>query len=250
MKNGLKEKFLDPSGWTRSSDEGRPVAADGRALPWFTYGAIELLHQVVRPEDRVFEFGAGASTLWWQERVRRLYSIDHDLDWVDRLKPQLANDTKLRHIAIDTPVPPEVRDSVADFFQRPRRRTWPYDEARIIRRGLEDDRFVAYATAIATLTEADELFDFIVIDGMARRLCAWTAVDRLQPDGFIILDNSNRADYDLAYVRLAEMGFRQIPCWGLVPGADFMTNTSFFTRRMDRLPTAHFSDNSLGLRQY
>ena len=95
-----------------------------------------------------------------------------------------------------------------------------------------------------------EKFDFVVVDGMARRLCTYAAIARVEADGFIVLDNSNRSDYDLAYTLLDEAGFRQIPCWGLVPGADFMTCTSFFTRSFARLPSAAFGGNGFGLPEY
>ncbi|WP_050018342.1 hypothetical protein WH8501_16230 [Crocosphaera watsonii WH 8501] len=110
-----------------------------------------------------------------------------------------------------------------------------YDPEKIIRGGLADERFLAYAHHIL---EIGELFDFIVIDGMARRLCTFLAVNYLKPTGFIILDNSNRSDYDLAYILLEEAGFRQIPFWGLVPGANFLTCTSFFTRSLELLPSS------------
>jgi hypothetical protein len=133
------------------------------------------------------------------------------------------------------------------YFSRARRVEWEYDSEKVVRRGLDDESFQAYAGVI---DELNQTYDFIVIDGMARRLCAYLAVQKLSSNGFIILDNSNRSDYDLAYVLLAEAGFIAIPFWGLVPGADFMTCTSFFTRDVRRLPVAEFRPNSLGLPEY
>ena len=43
----------------------RPVDADGRPLPWYTYPAIEYLEQLDFRDRTVFEFGSGASTLFW-----------------------------------------------------------------------------------------------------------------------------------------------------------------------------------------
>jgi len=233
--NDLMHLFLQPVGWLQSKVEQAPVGGDGQPLPWFTYGAIELLQQVVRPDDRVFEFGAGYSTLWWQKNVAEVYSVEHDGQWCERLRPLLKSNAHLETSPIDKSVGEAALASVAAFFERERRSDWPYDATRVIRRGLCDDRFVAYATHI---DDVGGDFDFIVIDGMARRLCTWTALRHLKPDGFIVLDNSNRSDYDLAYIILAEAGFRQIPCWGLVPGADFHTCTSFFTRSLEQLRVA------------
>jgi hypothetical protein len=244
---GLERLFLEPAGWLRSQAEAAPVRADGRALPWFTYAAIEFLERVVRPGDSVFEYGAGYSTLWWQEHVQRVCSVEHDAAWCDRLRPRLRHNVQLQCLGADLPVSAAAASRLAPFFSRPRRTRWNYDAQRVVRRGLADEPFIAYANQIA---EAGGLFDFVVVDGMARRLCTYAAIQQVKPDGFVVLDNSNRSDYDLAFTLLAEAGFRQIPLWGLVPGADFLTCTSFFTRSLERLPTGAFGGNSFGLPEY
>lgn len=243
----LTELFLKPSGWVRSQVEDAPLNASGESLPWFTYGAIEFLNQVVKPTDCVFEYGAGFSTLWWQDKVNRVYSVEHDQAWCERLRKKLQPNVSLFNVEIDQPISPDNMAHLAPFFKRQRRTDWPYDPEKIIRRGLADERFLAYAHHILDL---GDLFDFIVIDGMARRLCTFLAVNYVKPTGFIIFDNSNRSDYDLAYTLLEEAGFRQIPFWGLVPGANFLTCTSFFTRSIERLPSSVFVGNSFGLPEY
>jgi hypothetical protein len=243
----LMHQFLQPSGWIKSKIEHAPVDGNGQPLPWFTYAAIEFLQQIVRPDDRIFEYGAGNSTLWWQGKVAEVYSVEHDILWCERLRPLLGSNVQLIGCPIDSPVKEIEKASTAEFFQLQGLNDWDYDREKVIRRGLCDDRFVSYATRIDKIGGD---FDFIVIDGMARRLCTWTALSHLKPDGFILLDNSNRSDYDLAYTLLNQAGFRQIPLWGLVPGADFFTCTSFFTRSLSRLPQATFAGNSLGLPEY
>lgn len=55
--------------------------ADGAPIPWITYPAIRFLAGRVRPDYKVFEFGAGLSTLWWAERVSEVVSVEHDPRW-------------------------------------------------------------------------------------------------------------------------------------------------------------------------
>jgi hypothetical protein len=243
----LNKIFLEPSGWIRSQVEDAPLNANGKPLPWFTYGAIEFLRRVVCPTDHVFEYGAGFSTLWWQEKVDRVYSVEHDTKWCERLRPNLRSHVRLFNVDADQSVSPETITHVAPFFYRHRRTNWPYDKQKIIRRGLADDKFLTYAYHIVKL---DKLFDFVVIDGMARRLCTFLAVNYIKPTGFIIFDNSNRSDYDIAYILLEEAGFRQIPFWGLAPGANFFTCTSFFTRSLERMPSCAFVGNSYDLPEF
>lgn len=248
--NPLEQKFLAPSGWIRSRDRGAPMNPEGAPLPWFTYAAIEFLERVVRYTDRVFEFGAGWSTHWWAQRVRDVTSVEHDSEWVATLRADLPHNARLVEIPAESTVERSLPSEVEGFFRRDRRTNWPYDEAKVVRRGLNDERFIGYATRIQKADPSNRGYDFIVVDGMARRLCVWSALGHVSADGFLILDNSNRSDYDLAYELLDEAGFKQIPFWGLVPGAPFQTCTSVFTRSIRRLPSGAFRANTLGLPEY
>lgn len=242
----LGKAFLTPSGWERSRAEQRPVRYDGRALPWFTFGAIEFLHRVVTGGMRVFEYGAGYSTIWWQ-RAALVHSVDHDPAWVAELSPMLGSNVTLSLIEQTSEPPSDAAQVLKNFLLRPRRTDWDYEPERVVRRGLEDESFLAYA---AKVQESGLAYDVIIIDGMARRLCAEFAKDCLSDSGIIVLDNSNRSDYDTAFAILEEAGFFQIPFWGLVPGAPFMTCTSIFAKRTSMFPRARFQPNSFGLPEY
>jgi len=50
-------------------------------LPWLTEGAIAFLESYLTPDMRVLEFGAGASTLWFADRVQELVSIEGNDAW-------------------------------------------------------------------------------------------------------------------------------------------------------------------------
>lgn len=246
--DGLDQMFCRPSGWSRSAAEQRPVRADGSPLPWFTFGAIEFLRRIVRRSDRVFEYGAGFSTLWWQQHAGSVVSIEHDAGWCNELRPQLGGNVSLLHVGPSASCPEAARPYVARFLTRMRRTSWPeYRAGRVVRRGLDDENFQRYASAIL---DHQGMFDIVIIDGMARRLCTEFSVTKLSKDGVIILDNSNRRDYDAAFDILQEAGFRQIPFWGLVPGANFLTCTSVFVKSLSRLASAAHGPNSFDLPEY
>ncbi|MBF0335871.1 MAG: hypothetical protein HQL40_19885 [Alphaproteobacteria bacterium] len=76
---------LTTSGWLRSLLAGRPVNRDGEPIPWFAYAAIDFLEPRIRPEWRVFEWGAGFSTLWWAKRVASVHSVDTSPEWYAEL---------------------------------------------------------------------------------------------------------------------------------------------------------------------
>ena len=80
LRSGLARE-----GWFRSYRAGRPVDRAGRPLPMYTYPAVHFLAQRLHPEQRVFEFGSGYSTLWYAERVHEVVAVEHNRAWVDEL---------------------------------------------------------------------------------------------------------------------------------------------------------------------
>jgi hypothetical protein len=86
---------LRDMGWQRSITAG-PVTASGSPLPWYSYPATAWLERRLRSSDRVFEFGAGHSTLWYASRVDSVVSVDHDETWVKRLQPDLPGNAGVR----------------------------------------------------------------------------------------------------------------------------------------------------------
>jgi hypothetical protein len=73
--------FFLESGWLESLVAGKPVDKAGQPIPWYTYPAIEFLEPRVQSGFRVFEFGAGWSTLWWARRVAEVAAVEHDAAW-------------------------------------------------------------------------------------------------------------------------------------------------------------------------
>lgn len=83
--------MLDESGWLRSIADGRPVDRSGKPVPWLTYPATEFLEEKIPPTARVFEWGAGHSTLWWAERAAEVFAIESNPAWAAELKASLPS---------------------------------------------------------------------------------------------------------------------------------------------------------------
>jgi len=77
--------LLVKQGYFRSVVAGAPVSADGESLPWFTYPAIEYVKQFKFSDKRVFEYGAGNSSLFWAARAREVVAVESDPQWHDRI---------------------------------------------------------------------------------------------------------------------------------------------------------------------
>jgi hypothetical protein len=87
--------LLSKQGQWRSIREARPVRADGTPLPWYTYPAIEYLVRFDWSTSRIFEYGAGFSSLFWAHRAKLVVSVDRDAEWVRRLESQAGSNLRL-----------------------------------------------------------------------------------------------------------------------------------------------------------
>jgi hypothetical protein len=183
-------------GWQASVRRGAAVDAHGLPLPWYSYPAIEWLDARIRSSDRVFEYGAGHSTLWYAGRVREVVAVEDDAGWADRVAAQVAaNVTVLRRTAM-TSAP-----------------TSPY---------------------VSALLEQDGPFDVITIDGAERVSCAHAAPARLQEGGVVVFDNSDRPAYREGIEHLHRAGLQRIDLYGFSPGNGTMSCTSIFVRLLGR----------------
>jgi hypothetical protein len=98
---------LVEDGWIRSRKEKRCVDAAGNPLPWITYPAIDFLTRHLRPGLSVFEYGCGASTLWWAARAGRVVSVEHDAEWASRISAEAPANVTVVHRPLDPPGPYE-----------------------------------------------------------------------------------------------------------------------------------------------
>lgn len=88
--------FQNGHGHVRRRD-GFPVNGKGDYQPWLTYPAIEYLIGLDFSGLRVFEFGAGASTLFWAERAREVVSVEFDANWYSALLSRIPENVSLLH---------------------------------------------------------------------------------------------------------------------------------------------------------
>lgn len=150
-----------PYGWRRWAasllaiyDTERMVELD---LPWWNVAATREVERFLaaRPGARVFEWGAGASTVWLARRAGEVISVEHDAGWLGKFEAQ----------------------------------TRPFDNVRLMHRSIETSSYVD------AIEECSDLFDLIVVDGRQRVACLEKAKSRLAPNGAILFDDSGRSRY-------------------------------------------------------
>jgi hypothetical protein len=225
----LRERYLTPRGWDRPLEEG-PVDAQGRPLPWITYAAQEVLSQIVRPNFRVFEFGCGNSSLWWADRVKEVVSIDHDPEWLQRVGQNKPDNLSLLYRpqgASHAEVPGHILAGIGKLAAL---QPVSPDEKHNVIHGFNLPDFIGYATTL--LEWPQHHFDIIVVDGMARSLCAYLAGLWVKPHGIVVYDNSERWQYSVGFEMLRDMGFGRIDFFSAGPVNCYESCTSLFVKSL------------------
>jgi hypothetical protein len=178
------------------------VDANQRPVPWYTYPAIEYVKQLDFSDARVFEYGAGNSTLFWAAAAREVVSVEDDEGWHEKLRGQLpANCTLLLETDLSA-------------------------YARTI------DRFPGGFDVIVVDGAAR---------GRTRLKCARRAIQHLRPGGMVVLDNSDWLPESTRTLREADLiqvdmtGF--IPIGGHTQTTSFFLHRAFrFAPRGARQP--------------
>lgn len=83
----------------------------------------------------------------------------------------------------------------------------------------------------------DQKFDIVIVDAIFRNESMINCIPALSERGVIILDDSERDEYQSSINEMLTLGFRKIDFWGMAPGVTFNKCTSIFYK----------SNNCLGI---
>lgn len=136
--------------------------------PWIHDGAITIIEKYCENNKNVsiLEFGSGYSTLYFEYLSDYVFSIEHNKEWYNKIKPLLVKNT--RYKLIDINYVPSVPS---------------------------DKKFYNSEKLQEIFNEVDgEFFDIILIDGIHRVNCFFGSIDFLKTSGIVVLDDSNRID--------------------------------------------------------
>lgn len=217
------EHFLRP--WLESVAFSRGPLLDG--WPWMAFPAIRFLETLLDKASRVFEYGAGGSSVFFASRVGELVSVEHDAAWFHATEQamQVARQT---HGIRWRGLLAEAR-TVEPAIVLPPSDPLSYTTSDETLRGQS---FQHYASAIDEYP--DEYFDVVLIDGRARPSCFLHAMSKVRFGGHIVLDNAERESY--AYIEdvALRLGFELQEFWGPGPYNDYCWRTIFLRRKQDR----------------
>ena len=152
-------------------------------FPWINYVVIQFLHHYLKPNMRVLEFGAGGSSVFFLKRKVKLFSIEHEESWLNKVRENLAP----RYLKNWTPSsisysPPKGQVPVAQD----------------------------YLSSIESID--DSSLEIALIDGRHRVECIRKSIVKIKPGGLLILDNSDRTEYAPAYQILNKWSLKETAC--------------------------------------
>ena len=163
------------------------TSAPNDQLPWMVYEAIDWLESFLSAEMQVFEWGSGGSTIFFSKRVQSVVTIEHDTKWYSAVNRQLRlSNTRNVRLVLCNPEESKTREGAYAST----------DEAY---KGLSFRRYVE-----AIEIYPDGFFDLVVVDGRARASCLSHAWVKIRPGGYLLLDNSDRSEYQRAKEPLSD----------------------------------------------
>jgi len=92
------EVFLGNYGWMNSVEKWNCEDSLGLPIPWYTYPATEFLASIDLSNFQVLEYGSGNSTLWWQQRAKRVISVEGDKIWYDNVAQKLRSASNVNYM--------------------------------------------------------------------------------------------------------------------------------------------------------
>lgn len=138
--------------------------------PWYTNPCMDKIKTWDLSDKVVWEYGAGASTLWWANKCKFIVSVDHNDEWFDKVVFML-----------------DGIENKSNLLMIP---TFEGDQSQ------KRDEYVTICNHVIKP-------NIVVVDGIHRYECAEYAVKVLKPE-ILIIDN-HQQDYVFICPKLDEL---------------------------------------------
>tara|TARA_B100001248_G_C27378060_1_gene455414 strand:- start:931 stop:1638 length:708 start_codon:yes stop_codon:yes gene_type:complete len=92
---GISKRFEVDYGYLETAKRKSSVDKNLKPIPWYTYPTIEYLMQLDLRGKKIFEWGGGNSTLYFQDRVKSIKSIESNKNWYEYLKSNISSNCEL-----------------------------------------------------------------------------------------------------------------------------------------------------------
>ena len=80
-----EKTYFKDTGWLDSIVKKVPVDREGDPVPFLPYPLVYILKERLTKNFKVFEYGAGYSTLFYERYVGEVHAVEHQKKWLDIL---------------------------------------------------------------------------------------------------------------------------------------------------------------------
>lgn len=196
--------------------------------PWLVFDVINFLKKWLQKDMVVYEYGSGGSSLFISDRVKTIYSIEHDEAWFNNVQEVMKKEgIKNIEYRLHTPEA-QVADSSVDCSN-------PHYYLSCMGE-FKDLNFEKYVKSIDGFP--NQHFDLVIVDGRSRPSCILHSMQKVKPGGILLVDNADRAYYLRSFPALddAEKWEKKV-FTGHFPycPASILGTTILFTKRGNQL---------------
>lgn len=167
--------------WQKTNNGHYSPIKDGR--PWINFASFDFLDKLVTPQMKVFEFGAGGSSIFFSKKAKLVISIEHDRKWFQSVEKEIAK----YHLSNWTGYciePIEIEKNNLELLDVANPQNYLSGDIQ-----YQNFSFKAYASYIDNYD--DEFFDIVFVDGRARPSCLKHSIAKVKKGGYLVLDNAD-----------------------------------------------------------
>lgn len=176
-------KFFPAWLWNRYSIRERPPGYLIGDRPGFTFSARHFLTSIINDNMRIYEYGAGESTLFFARYAKEVISVSCNSTILYKVKDAAIEKGNCR-VSLILP-----RYDTAYFG----RNFWEPDVYLSVHKDYSGQTFEEYAKSIEEYS--DGYFDIVSINRPVQLACLRHAIKKLNEAGFIILHDVDKTEY-------------------------------------------------------
>lgn len=219
-KKIVKDQFYQNlASWKKSFIEGFCYDEYHCEVPWYSYKAIEFIKRFVKKNHRIFEFGCGSSTLFYANNASQVVSLESNKIWSKIIKEKLY-----QHNFKNS----DFSEKKFNFIDHQNSQNFEKNDCKLtinlMTDALTNNNYENFCENYS------QKFDIIVVDSLKRHLCVVNSYKSLSENGILILDDSQRKNYQKTINFLVEKNFKKLDFIGIAPGQLTIKNTSIFIK--------------------
>jgi len=153
--------------------------------PLMSKKCISLFEKYINNDMIMLEIGSGGSTTYFCNKVKKLYSIESNNEWYNKVNEYLFNNN-IKNVDYKL-IPSTLEDKKLGGTY------WTYE---------------MYKNYIDEINNYDFKFDIIFIDGMARMHCYLKAFNKIKDNGYVIIHDFWSADKNVSKIWNTDLLFK------------------------------------------